>query len=943
MHIHARLIILFLFLSSFSVHAQLQVTNGGNAQQLVEDMLLGAGITASNVTLSGAPLSIGTFTTGTTPTNLGLSSGLILSCGTPTNAIGPNNSGSLGTNNNTSGIHLLDSLANQPTFDACVLEFDFVPQGDTMRFRYVFGSEEYPEFVIGLMNDIFGFFVSGTDPEDYSYFVDRNIAIVPGSNNVPVSIGTINNVIPSYPQYYVDNTGGVSIQYDGFTTVLTAWIRVVPCSQYHIKLAIADGGDHAYDSGVFLEEGSFTSGGIQSNISFSNPNLTNLTAIEGCNDAIVTFKLPNIAENGYVIPFSIGPTSTAIFDVDYDSLAPILTIPPGSDSASLIIHPLMDGITEGPETVVLIIPNTICMTSFDTIYFTILDYTNMSNNLGPPDTLIQCGTEISLSPQFSGGIGPFQYAWNTGYMDDTLVITPGIPTQYTLSITDVCNYTAADSIMVLINGIVAEAGADTAICSGGLAQLLASGGTSYVWSNGATTASLSVSPTVTTDYIVTVTDFCSDIDTVRVVVNPLPVVQASGSVDSICPGETVVLQASGAASYVWQATPADPSLAGQTTSVSPLVSPMFTTTYTLIGTDNNTCVNQDQVVVYLKSFPSSDFMIHEDSICVGQTTLIEFEGTALSGSQFNWTFDGGQTLGSGAGPIHIAWTSPGWHPVSLQVIQTGCPSPVSVDSVLVIQIPVVDFTADQTEGCPPMKVQFMDLSSNVIQGATYEWSLGNGQVSSQQHPWFEYTRSGVYSIQLVISNQYGCADTLKKTAYINIYPVPNAQMSVHPDRVSMLDPTVKFYDRTQGIPAGWLWDFGDLSYSQLQNTIHTYQDTGVYLATLYVTNDFGCKDTVSSEIIVYPDNTLYFPSAFSPNADNHNDFFDIKGTNITDFQINIYNRWGIEVFQSSSLSQSWDGRYDGKDCPPDVYIVRVKYRDALGGPHSYYGHVLLMK
>jgi len=426
-------------------------------------------------------------------------------------------------------------------------------------------------------------------------------------------------------------------------------------------------------------------------------------------------------------------------------------------------------------------------------------------------------------------------------------------------------------------------------------------------------------------------------------VNALPPVTATSSVDSICPGESAILQAAGALSYTWGSTPDDPGLAGQTTATSPVVSPTVTTIYTLDGIDQNSCANQDQIMIVVKSIPSSDFSINDDSLCVGQSTLLTYNGFAIPGSLFNWSFDGGQTMGSGPGPIEIAWTTPGSKILSLQITQLGCTSPVTIDSVFIIKIPTADFMADQTSGCPPLKVQFMDLSQDVIPGAEYQWSLGNGQTSGAQHPWFEYTRSGVYTIQLIISNQYGCSDTLKKTAYINVFPVPDAQFTNHPDRVSMLDPTIKFYDHSMGNPVSWLWDFGDQTYSDLQNTIHTYSDTGTYTTTLYVVNALGCRDTVSSEVIVYPDNTIYVPTSFSPNGDNHNDLFMIYGTNIPGYHIDIFRRWGVKVYSSSSMTEGWDGSYQGKPAPPEVYVVRIKYKDALGGPHSHYGHVLLMK
>ena len=151
---------------------------------------------------------------------------------------------------------------------------------------YVFGSEEYNEYVGSAFNDIFGFFVNGPKPDGGSY-VFENIALVPGTE-VPIAINNVNlgwamaGSPPPGPgvngEYFVDNTSGLTIQYDGFTTVLEAKVAVIPGETYHFKLAIADAGDGIYDSGVLLESGSFKSQGSADILSFGflaelNPGL----------------------------------------------------------------------------------------------------------------------------------------------------------------------------------------------------------------------------------------------------------------------------------------------------------------------------------------------------------------------------------------------------------------------------------------------------------------------------------------------------------------------------------------------------------------------------------------------------------------------------------------------------------------------------------------------
>jgi|GEM_PF-4160058 len=239
------------------VSAQLNVSTQVSPEYMV-NYFMGFGVTCSNVIYTGADTARGIFSNGG-QTNLGLTEGIVLTSGTISLVPGPNNSTSGGISNNMPGDPDLAAIVGTQTYDAAVLEFDFVPAADTVWCRYVFGSEEYPEWVLATFNDVFAYFVSGPDPAGGTYD-NENIALIPGTN-LPVSIFTINNIIPSYPQYYVDNSNGQTIQYDGFTTVLPAFLPVIPGESYHIKLAVCDASDGIYDTGILLEGGSFESQG----------------------------------------------------------------------------------------------------------------------------------------------------------------------------------------------------------------------------------------------------------------------------------------------------------------------------------------------------------------------------------------------------------------------------------------------------------------------------------------------------------------------------------------------------------------------------------------------------------------------------------------------------------------------------------------------------------
>ena len=267
------LITLFLcIVFSGKLHAQLVVTEasaleGWTADSLVRNILLDEGVTISNARFNGLNgvidcNNVGIFETASFPTNLGMESGIILASGGISVAVGPNYEDGLSVPTACGGYYDNDlaSIASSTTNDVAVLEFDFVPWDDVLSFSFVFGSEEYMEFVGTEYNDVFGFFVEGANPAG-GYYEHQNMALIPGTTEVV----SINNVNLNYnSEYYINNAGGFTIQFDGFTTLIEVSFDVVPMSNYHIKMAICDVGDSMYDSGVFLEAHSFST-----NLSYS--------------------------------------------------------------------------------------------------------------------------------------------------------------------------------------------------------------------------------------------------------------------------------------------------------------------------------------------------------------------------------------------------------------------------------------------------------------------------------------------------------------------------------------------------------------------------------------------------------------------------------------------------------------------------------------------------
>jgi hypothetical protein len=229
--------------------APIVVSPTNNASTLVNALFpSGSGITVVGTpTYTGAATASGLFSGGTGI--FPFESGIVLTTGEAAFVIGPNNDDSAGVDNETPGDAALSAIAGQgaETFNASILEFQFIPTGGTISFQFVFGSEEYNEFVGDVYNDVFAFFLNGT-----------NIAVVPGTTT-PITINSINNNLNS--QLYTDNeNGALDTQLDGLVGVRMAVFAVGsvnPGVTNTIRLAIADTADEVLDSAVLIKGGSF--------------------------------------------------------------------------------------------------------------------------------------------------------------------------------------------------------------------------------------------------------------------------------------------------------------------------------------------------------------------------------------------------------------------------------------------------------------------------------------------------------------------------------------------------------------------------------------------------------------------------------------------------------------------------------------------------------------
>ena len=416
--------LLLLTLLLFSLFANSQIVIDNNApyntpQFLVDDILLGGGVVATNHVFMGHPSQIGWFNAINTP--LGIDSGVVMGSG-DIYALDPVLGSTFPAIPNTVADPDLLAVANSvppllpPPYtnsftvssinDVAVLEFDFIPTSDSLSFNYVFGSEEYFAFENSQYNDVFGFFLSGPgisgpySSPSYHPNGSINLAIVPGSNPpLPITISSVNSVTPINSQFFVDNQGGLdTIAYaDGYTTVLTANATVQCGETYHIRLAIADGSDSGLSSFVWLQAGSFSSPVLEV---VDDLGLDSTVLEIPCNSNVTL-----TANGGVGATYEWYDQSGNIFSTN-------------------------NVVTVGNGTYWVTATSFGCPVISDTL--TVISQSAPVVELGN-DITIDCNSTVLLDPNISGGSGVYNYLWNNNSTSNTLNTGGGF---YSVIVTD---------------------------------------------------------------------------------------------------------------------------------------------------------------------------------------------------------------------------------------------------------------------------------------------------------------------------------------------------------------------------------------------------------------------------------------------------------------------------------------------------------------------------
>ena len=922
------LILLLLGVLCFDAQAQLVIDNAVNATGAVQNVLLGAGVTANNITFQGNNAQIASFNCNSC--GLGIGNGVVIGSGNVDGAAGPNDQGGAnqGPPNGTdsAGDVDLELLSGQELHNTAILEFDFIPTGDSLAFNYVFSSEEYPEFVNQTFNDAFAFFLSGPGLSGPYSNNAVNIALVPGTT-VPISINTVND--GEYAQYYNSNNAGVAnIQADGFTTVLTAYAQVICGQLYHIKIAIGDGFDDLYDSWVFLEANSFQSNVLSLNYAppaYSVPADGGI--FEGCQPGSLNFTRSGSidAEQTYALTFG----GNAVIGTDIVFPYTEVVFPPGIEEVILEFEAIQDLVNEGVETLEITLVNAGCATTNATLSIGIYDLPAL--NVSIQDVTINCGMTAALEPQVTGGLGDYTIMWSDGFEGPLHTVFPSVATNYAFTVSDTCGVESVSSsvdVLFEVNPtLVVDLGLDiTATCleiNDLVPSIIGGYGTySYAWYVDGALQSVAGQLTFTADETsvieLQVEDQCGIVesDVLNYQVPAVPVAFDLGAdwevlcIDQVSVSP-VVTGGVGNYQYTWQ-------IDGASAGAGLDFNGFFDQSAELRLVVEDECGNsaQDAVSVVVPEV-IIDVQLGNDieTNCITSSTIIPSVTGGSGTLSYEWRASGAFI----SNQAQVEYMTGSDTPMELTVTDECGNTGTDEISILIPEVPIDLTISDDTTICLNEEIEVFARASGGVGDLTIQWE------GMSDSPIARFTPLGPSQYNCVVTDLCG--------------NVATATVSVNTDFVQPNFTSVYLDDETVGLTnllpdsIVCFWEFSDGSVSNDFDVNHRFNTLDEWVATLHAYTPLGCHTEVSQSFQATGE--IYIPNAFSPNGDGVNDVFKPVGRDLLAYRFTVYNRFGQVVFETSDMDEYWTGGY----LSGDYYVMNGMYSFTLRATDARYNTI----
>lgn len=938
----------FLFFAtfiSFWCSGQLSINSSVTAEELAQK-LTGSGVQVFNVHFTGNSVMAGTFYNEGNLANINIDSGIVLTTGraatgrgipgvdgggtSPASAVFAGNSLSL-----PGDLDIANELGvdTSTLHDACVLEFDFIPIGDSISFKYVFSSEEYTPDYVCSFNDAFAFFISGPGITG-----SKNIALVPGSNT-PVSIINVNNIAGvacnNNTRYYVDNTSNTYFTHDGHTTVLLATNPVINCQTYHLKMVITDAVDGDFDSGVFLEAKSLTSKNIRLSSNFPVDESGKPYVVEGCSTRQLKIRKPTTSSDpaNVILQYS----GTAVNGTDVQLLSTGVVIPAGQSEILLDIIPVIDNLDEGIETLKI--------TAFyncnlnnpeanDSIEIDVRDYEPLSIT---PDSAVTCRKQTL---QLTAAAGYASYKWdNNSTLSNVNIRNPiAAPTAaatkyYCTAANGTCK--ARDSVVVLQKKIFIDVEKKVTCKNSSDGAITMSGGPewqrplSFSFNNGPYGNDSAFIDLAKGFYILKMKDASGCVDSVNYFLGQLNtdplitgIVTTAASCSGLPDGTATIFVTGGVGPYNFSLTD---TIFSATDTFN-----LFRGNYTAYVKDSSGCAAASRPFTIPFSNSLRINTTDDTTICEGNEASLF---TDSDGDRYSWQPATALSNDTLQNPVATPSVTTKYKVTATRGICKG------VDSVTIVvnKAPVANAGSDAA-------ICYNTATTLHGTGSSYlKWQpadlLNNDSIAG---PLTDTLFTDTY-FSLMVTDSKGCSSL--KSDSVKITVRAQAKVDIGSDTIVAVNQPLQLQAKDVNNSG-----FTNFSWYPVDGLSDPFAANPIASLTLdsitYIVNTStpeGCPSSDSMQVKTYRGPEIYVPNAFTPNNDGTNDILHITAAGLKRLNyFNIYNRWGQLVFSSTSTHAAWDGKFKGKNVDPGVYVWIADGTAYRGNPLQRRGTIVVI-
>jgi len=336
--------------------------------------------------------------------------------------------------------------------------------------------------------------------------------------------------------------------------------------------------------------------------------------------------------------------------------------------------------------------------------------------------------------------------------------------------------------------------------------------------------------------------------------------------------------------------------------------------YTVQVTDSLGCVKQSSILIQNPA-PFTVAIQAPDSVCNGTSVILSAQASE-QGSHIGYVWNIGYHPGQSL--VMLVDST-----INCAVTATNLLGCTNSDSAMIHarKLPTAVVRNSIPKGCAPVctALSLEQQSSPLSQIYWYANQQNIGQLHNQP---ICFEEGGNFVISGLIRDVHGCENNVQLSYPIEVYEKPMADFDFTPEQPNSMDKQVKFYNRSTSTEIS-KWTFGQFGQSTLTDPLITFPDTGSYTNCLTAETEHGCSDKICKVMKIEPIESLYAPSAFSPNEDGVNDYFSLKGQYISTIRLEIYNRWGEIIYNGDGYNTGWDGTLNGRKAQNDIYVWKA--------------------